>query len=548
VTRASTVEDHEGSTILLVDDTRQNLLAISAVLEPLGHRILTASSGDEALRHLLTEPVSLILLDVRMPGMSGIETAHHIKQRPKTQDIPIVFLTAFGDDTSLIAEAFSTGAVDWLTKPIDPSLLRAKVEVLVDLHERSEALRAEREELANRLDAHYAAEARNLRKLADAALAINSTQALEEMLRVINESARAVTGARSADTALHDALAAGTSASPLHELVRRAGATPLWMSAKEVEAALTSYGTIEVAPGLPALEGWLAVPLMGRTGRHLGIIQVADKEDGDFTESDEVVLLQLAQLAAVAIENAERYEIEHSVAEDLQRGLLPRTLPSLPGLSVAAVYRPGGRGTQVGGDWYDVVPLDDGRVVLTVGDVMGRGARAAAIMGQLRTALHAYALHDLPASVAMRSVDMLLQDVSEGAMATAIYLVLDPSTGRVETVSAGHPPPLVVGPDGRCSFLAFDPHTPLGVLESGVYTSSVETLLNGTTLLLYTDGLIEDRNTGLSEGLQRLADTIDATPASLDAVCEQIVAAMVPLDRDDDVAVLAVRLEPLRGA
>ena len=123
-----TVVGAEPATVLVVDDKPDNLTAMSAVLDPLGYRLLTASSGEEALRHLLGEDVSLILLDVRMPGMSGIETAMHIKDRERTQDIPIVFLTAFDDDTALVAEGFSTGAVDWVTKPVDPMLLRAKVQ------------------------------------------------------------------------------------------------------------------------------------------------------------------------------------------------------------------------------------------------------------------------------------------------------------------------------------------------------------------------------------------------------------------------------------
>jgi serine phosphatase RsbU (regulator of sigma subunit) len=163
-------------------------------------------------------------------------------------------------------------------------------------------------------------------------------------------------------------------------------------------------------------------------------------------------------------------------------------------------------------------------------------------MGQLRTVLHAYALQDLPPAVAVRSVDMLLQDVSEGSMATAVYLVLDPATGRTETVSAGHPPPLVVGPDGKVSFLDLDPHTPLGVVKDGIYAVSVDTLLAGSTLLLYTDGLIEDRETGIEEGLSKLSAVIDASEPSLDRLCEAIIDAMVPESRDDDVAVLAVRL------
>ena len=528
-------------TILLVDDVQENLLALEAVLEPLGFRTLSATSGELALRHLLHEEVALILLDVRMPGMDGFETARAIKQRERTRDIPIVFLTAFGDDASIVAEGISSGAVDYLTKPIDPALLRAKAQVLVDLHQRAQALKADRESLAQRLDAQYAAEARNLRKLADAALVINSTQALGEMLRIINDSAREVTGARSSETVLTRENDAPVELAPMHELVWQS-AGPVRMTAKQVAAALAAYRLTDVAPGHPMFEGWLGVPLFGRTGRRLGLIQVADKIEGDFSESDEVVLLQLAQLASVAIENAERYEQEHSVAEALQRGLLPSSLPRIGGVDLAARYRPGGGGASVGGDWYDVVALADGRVALTIGDVMGRGPRAAAIMGQVRTALHAYALHGLPASVSMRSADLLLQDVADAAMATAIYLVLDPVQRRVEAVSAGHPPPLVAGPDGSVGYLRCDPHTPLGVLPAPVYTANTETLLSGSLLLLYTDGLVEDRETGLDQGLEQLASRIDPTIDDLGALCDAVIDAMVPAERDDDVCVLAVRL------
>jgi serine phosphatase RsbU (regulator of sigma subunit) len=314
------------------------------------------------------------------------------------------------------------------------------------------------------------------------------------------------------------------------------------MTAKQVEASFASYGLTDVAPGHPMLEGWLAAPLYGRTGRRLGLIQVADKEQGDFTDSDEVLLLQLAQLAAVAIENAERYEQEHSVAEALQRGLLPDLLPSVDRVDVAARYRPGGGGASVGGDWYDVVRLPDHRLALTIGDVMGRGPRAAAIMGQVRTALHAYALHGLPASVAMRSADLLLQDVAETAMATAVYLVLDPALRRLDVVSAGHPPPLLVGPDGHATFLRCDPHTPLGVLPAPVYTASTETPVAGSTLLLYTDGLVEDRETGLEQGMAQLARVVDPSEPDLGALCDAVIEAMVPAERDDDVCVLAVRI------
>lgn len=531
-----TTGDPEDVTLLLVDDTPENLVALEALLDPLGYRLLLATSGEEALRHLLHEDVAVILLDVRMPGMDGFETARHIKDRNRTRDIPIVFLTAFGDDASRIAEGFSSGAVDYLTKPLDAVLLRAKVQVLVDLHQRTRALQHESEVLAHRLDEQYAAEARILRKLADAALVINSTSSLAEMLRVIDGGAREICGARVAETMMSEEGPLST----LHELVWQERG-PVRMTAKQVEATFGSFGLSDIGSGHPLLDGWLAVPLVGRTGRRLGIIQVADKLEGDFTESDEVVLTQLAQLAAVAIENAERYEQEHDIAQTLQRSLLPSRLPSVPGLEFAVRYQPGGAGTQVGGDWYDVVPLDDGRVVLTIGDIMGRGARAAAVMGQLRSALRAYALMDLPPTVVMRSLDRLLQEIDEDAMATAAFLVLDPIQHRLEVVSAGHPPPLLVTTDGERHFIECEPHTPLGVLSTPLYNPTTLTLPPQAMLVLYTDGLVEERDEDLADGLARLESTVESS-GSVESICESILTRMVPDEKNDDIALLVARL------
>jgi serine phosphatase RsbU (regulator of sigma subunit)/CheY-like chemotaxis protein len=527
--------DPDDVTLLLVDDTPENLVALEALLGPLGYRLLLAASGEEALRHLMMADVAVILLDVRMPGMDGFETARHIKDRRRTRDIPIVFLTAFGDDAMRIAEGFSSGAVDYLTKPLDPILLRAKVQVLVDLHQRTRALQHESEVLAQRLDAQYAAESRNLRKLTDAALVINSTSSLAEMLQVIDGSAREICGARVAETVI------GEELSPLHQMVWQEGG-PVRMTARDVQAAFGGFGLTDVAAGHPMMEGWLAVPLVGRTGRRLGLIQVADRIEGDFTESDEVVLTQLAQLAAVAIENAERFEQEHDIAQTLQRSLLPRRLPSVPRVELGVRYRPGGAGTSVGGDWYDVVLLDDGRVALTIGDIMGRGAHAAAVMGQLRTALRAYALQDLPPTVVMRSIDRLLQDLGDDSMATAAFLVLDPRHRRLEVVSAGHPPPLLVSATGECSFVECEPHTPLGVLSTPLYNPTIVTLPERSMLLLYTDGLVEERHEDLADGLARLAAAVDAGEPDIEVVCDSVLKRMVPDEKNDDIALLAARL------
>lgn len=552
--------------LLLVDDRPANLQALEAALEPLGHKLISVTSGEKALKLLLREKVSVILLDVQMPGMDGLETARRIKERERTSDIPIIFLSAVSTQAGHALEGFTTGAVDYVTKPVDPALLRAKVQVFIDLAQKSELLRQQSDLLSRRLEEHYATEARHLRKLADAALAINSSLSLDEMLQVINDSAREIIGAHEAETVITTRADLGspersrsysdkyapwaaegrhTNLSPVYAFVLD-DASVVRMTKREIERSLSSRGLTGVAPGHPFLEGWLAVPLMSREEQVLGLIQVADKVDGDFSGEDEVVLLQLAQMAAVAIGNAERYAQEHLIAETLQRSMLPAALPAVDGLALGARYVAGGGGTQVGGDWYDTVVMEDGRVMLAVGDVVGRGPHAAAVMGQLRTAMRAYALQQLPATVLMRSLDLLLQDVSDSSIATAACLILEPSTGAVELVLAGHPPPLVLGPDGTARYLKADPHSPMGVRAAPVYVSTLTILEPGSTLLIFTDGLVESRVRPVGDGLAELAGSLNGPANSLDVeqICDLCLTTMLAGSHDDDVALLVARLGP----
>lgn len=499
--------------------------------------------------------------------MDGFETAERIKQRERTAEIPIIFLTAYDTETASAMQAFASGAVDYVTKPFDAGLLRARVEVFVELYQKTRQLRRHGELLTMRLDQRLETEARNLRKLADAAVVINSTLSLSEILRVINDSAREVIGAHSAETAItstEDAHDAGYSVSVSPKYEGRAPDDrreelaglyrvvwernePVRMTQQEIATIFSSLDVRHVQAGHPMLEGWLAAPLTGRSGRTLGIIQVADKITGDFTEDDEVVLVQLAQLAAVAIENAERFEHEHRIAETLQRSLLPDALPTVPGLSLDPAYRPGSAGTRVGGDWYDLFVLGDGRVGLAVGDVVGRGTRAAALMGQLRTAMRAYAVHGLGPTDLMASLDRLLQTMGPSSMATAVYVVLDVERGVLEAVSAGHPPVLVAPPAGPPRYLDLDPNVPLGVLASATYQSTKVEVEPGSLLVFFTDGLVESASLALQDGLDRLVAAVASLVeggAGVEGLSDRIIAAMVPDPGEDDIALLAVRFDP----
>jgi PAS domain S-box-containing protein len=239
------------------------------------------------------------------------------------------------------------------------------------------------------------------------------------------------------------------------------------------------------------------------------------------------------------------YEREHTIAETLQRSLLPERLPTIEGLEVVPQYLPAGRGAAVGGDWYDALERADGRVVLVVGDVVGHGLRAAAMMGQLRNAFRAYGLAEASPAEVMARVNRLVISGGEEAMATVLYLVLDRETGDVSFSSAGHPPPLVLSSDGA-TFLEGGRSVPVGAAEPGIFRETSTVLPPGATLLLYTDGLVERRDAPLDERLNELAVAAVDGEQDLKSLSRSVLRRMLGNeDPIDDVALLVVRPRPV---
>ena len=239
------------------------------------------------------------------------------------------------------------------------------------------------------------------------------------------------------------------------------------------------------------------------------------------------------------------YEREHRVAETLQRSLLPEMLPDIEGVGLSARYLPAGAGTAIGGDWYDALELDDGRVAVVVGDVVGHGLRAAATMGQLRNAFRAYALVEPSPAAAVSRIDRLLTRDGGGAMATLLYLILDRDTGEIAFTSAGHPPPLLLTPDGP-RFLEGGRSVPVGATEPAAFRESREALPPGSTLLLYTDGLVERRDVALDARLAQLAAAATSAQGDLELLCDTVVGDLLGgMAPADDVALLAVRTQPV---
>lgn len=242
---------------------------------------------------------------------------------------------------------------------------------------------------------------------------------------------------------------------------------------------------------------------------------------------------------------ARLYEHEHRLVESLQRTLLLERMPAVAGVSLAARYVPGDGEIRVGGDWYDALPLPDGRLGLAIGDVAGHGAASAALMSQLRNTLRAYALeHEAPAAVLDR-LDRLLQHLEPGGMATMVYLIYDRLARTLRFAAAGHPYPLLTRQDGGAEFLHGGRSVPLGAGVGAQRNEAEVVLAPGSTLILYTDGLVERRTErSLDEGLERLAASAGGELPEPDATCELILADLLGEEPPmDDVALLVMRTE-----
>lgn len=243
--------------------------------------------------------------------------------------------------------------------------------------------------------------------------------------------------------------------------------------------------------------------------------------------------------AAARLRASERRQRETAVT--LQRSLLPQELEQPDDLRIAATYQPGGTEAAVGGDWYDVITLGGGRTALVIGDVMGRGVRAAAVMGQLRTAVRAYARLDLPPHEILQLLDGLAAEIDANQIATCVYAIHDPNEGRLVYASAGHLPILVRDETGTVQRADEPTGPPLGT-GGWVHASGSVPLSPGSTAVLYTDGLVERRNEDLDEGIAALERALAGATGTPQVVCDRLVrSAGVTADHDDDVAVLVLQ-------
>ena len=305
------------------------------------------------------------------------------------------------------------------------------------------------------------------------------------------------------------------------------------------EELLAEYPEISMATDHTS---YLFVPLVaGRRASALLVFSWADRyalatEERRFVET-------LAGQAAQALDRAAHFEIERTIAETLQRSVLPVTLPRVEGVQIAARYLPGTAELDVGGDWFDAINLPDGRLGLVVGDVVGKGVQAAATMAQLRNALRAFSLDRMKPSSTMARLNRLAEEVVETAFATLVYAVVDPDARVARVTSAGHPPPLVLYADGRAEFIEKGRGLPLGAGPDTRYSHAVVELPVGTTIILYTDGLVERRGRTIDQGLEAVRQAAVDGPGEPEELVDHILGRVVgDAERGDDIALLVVRL------
>jgi GAF domain-containing protein len=284
----------------------------------------------------------------------------------------------------------------------------------------------------------------------------------------------------------------------------------------------------------------LTVPLSAR-GRVLGVMTWAAAEsERHFGPADLAFAEDLARRAAVAIDNAELHSQTLVAAMELQRAVLPEAMPALPAWEIASHYSPSGR-TEVGGDFYDAIPIGGGRLAVFVGDVMGRGVRAAAAMAQMRSAVRAYAAVDPSPEAVLRNLDLMLARYGSEQLVTLLYLVLNPRHDELMIANAGHPPAVILRADRSTEQLPYADGAPLGTGRQPRWQSRLPFRV-GDTLLAFTDGLIERRDEDIDEGMKRVHD---AMPVLVDRALAPGLATLVDGLRessdDDDVAALAVR-------
>ncbi|MBB2912186.1 CheY-like chemotaxis protein [Streptosporangium becharense] len=519
------------ATVLVVDDTPTKLYILSSWLRRAGHQVVQATGGVEALAKVRELQPDLVVLDVRLPDITGYEVCEQIKADETTSSIPVIQISGAAVTPADRAQGLERGADAYLAEPVEPDEFAATVEATLRYYRARQ--RAER--MARRLTA-----------LTEVTLAMNAAETFDDLLATAVEGTSRILGRT-----------AGTLALPPDGRTRRFSARPAADTAVSKVAppetltrlsAMSLDGAAGTRVFTTSIDEWLKlVPdadisgdvmsvlcrtKVGRPPVYLGIDAVPPLDEDEIN-----ILRQLGQALALTVDALRAYTEEHTIALTLQRSLLPARIPDIPGLTISWRYQPAVDNVEVGGDFYEVLKLDH-RVLIAIGDVQGHSLLAATVMAELRHALRASVIANADLGASMALLNNVLRCYHPGMTATVCLTLLDPATGELEIANAGHIPPLLIG-TGEAVYHNMG-NLLLGVAEETYRVDSL-TLPERGSVLMFTDGLVEDRDKLLDESLEIARRLADDTGCDLEAFCDRLIARFGA--REDDVALVMFRRE-----
>ena len=514
--------------LLLVDDDEAKRYILATWLRRAGHTVTEVATGEEALAH--TDGAELVLLDVNLPDMSGFEVCRRIKADPRTASIPVIQVSATAVEVADRAHGLTQGADAYLAEPTEPAELLATVTAVLRYSRARQ--RAERT-------------AAMLAALVGVTLRINAAETFDGLAAAAAAGAARIFSVPAVlILQMPDGQDRRMAASPgSSETVRRGG--PAGLTGRIADRVLGPGDASAVA--VFSRDDWLAIVpdstlredvsvAVARTkvGRPPAAIVVS--RGGISGEDDIQVLRQLAQSVALGVEALRSSAEEHLAALTLQRSFLPTRLPVIPGVQMAFRYLPASDQAEVGGDFYEALPWQDG-VLVAIGDVQGHSLQAATVMGELRHALHAFASEGHSPVAITGLINEVLRRYHPGILATMCLVLLAPETGELSIVNCGHMPLLVV--DGAAGAYVGEGGLMLGLSRHEPHTQTAS-LPAGGTALLFTDGLVEDREVLIDDNLEKLrAAALQAAEADVEAFANQIMALFG--SREDDVAMIVLR-------
>jgi anti-sigma regulatory factor (Ser/Thr protein kinase)/FixJ family two-component response regulator len=545
----------EGREVVLIEDSQVYAQAVKTMLDyPEGGAAFTVTHFTnlaDALEYVPTGEAACLLVDLNLPDATGVEAVNALQEVAPL--VPIVVLTGVDDDR-LALDAMHAGAQDYLVKGrVDVDLITRSILYAME-RARSERHRADlvREQVARAEAEEMASTIGRLERLTEAAL---TNLSLDELLHELLGHVCELLETDTAEILLLDEERQVLEVKAERGLYGEADArftVPVGAGfagrivSERRSIVIDDISQAEVLSPIlrNRVQSLLGVPLLAEE-RIIGVMHVGTTGSRRFSAEDTVVLQLAADRAGRAIERARRFQQEHDTAVTLQRSLLPDRLPDVPGLALAARYLPGAAGTEVGGDWYDVIPLADGRVGIAMGDVVGRGIPAASLVGQLRNGLRAYAIEGHSPSAVLERLDRLVQSLNPGRMATLMYMVLESDGRNAVFANAGHLPPLVVEEE-RAPWLLEGPRgVPLGVLPYASFEEAGARLEPGSTLVLYTDGLVEERGISIEIRLDDMLRVAAQPFEGPNELCDLLLRELLPEGPGaDDVAVLAMNTAP----